>query len=236
MSEQTHRHDFDSVNFLPGWYVADRRRGAARKRQMLLAAVMIGAMAMLWHQSRQQTEQLSLYRDSLAAQLQAAEGQITEMVKLQKARAELSRQVNIYRQLALPINYSQVSGTVAALTPDDVFLDELEVRTEQLREKRVVGVSNADRGGRKRNAKPQTIVETRTIITVDIRGIAPNDVAIANFVGQLAASDLFQNVKMVYSRQGKIGNAITREFYISMHIPLDKDYEPRAAQEVADAS
>ncbi len=236
MSEQTHRRDFDSVNFLPGWYVADRRRRAARKRQMVLAVVLIGAMGMLWHQSRQQAEQLSLYRDSLAAQLQAAEGQITEMVKLQQARAELSRQVNIYRQLALPINFSQVSGTVAALTPEDVFLEELEVRTEQLREKRVVAVANADRRGRRRNAKPQTIVETRTIITVDIRGIAPSDVAIANFVGQLAACDLFQNVKMVYSRQGKIGNAITRQFYISMHIPLDKDYEPREAQEVADAS
>jgi Tfp pilus assembly protein PilN len=160
------------------------------------------------------------------------------VVRLQTAKAELGRQVAIYEQLALPLNYSQVVGTLSTLVPESVALTELELRTEQIKRRRTVPMSASagDEGGKA--GQTRTVVDHRRIIHLDVRGIAPNDVVIANLIGELAASGLFEDVKMAYSRQGEFAQALTREFLVSMQVPLDRDYVAKPAEsveEVADA-
>jgi len=220
----------DQVNFLPDWYVESGRRRAHMQRMtaaVAMLAVVLGTFIVL---TRSEKHELEEYHRALLQQTAAAEGQLTEVTKLQNARAELVRQVKTYRQLARPLNVSDVNAALAALTPEAICLTELTIEA-QTRERRRAVPGQVDAAG-----KPLYQRESYQIFRIDVQGVAPTDVQIANYVGQLAACPLFRDVQMAQSRQGKIGEALTREFRIHLSVPLDREFrfvEP--VEEVAHA-
>jgi len=221
---------YDEINFLPEWYVRAGRRRVQRDRMITLAVTMAIVMATVIALTRNQRQQLELYHDALQQQITAAEGQLTEVSKLQNARAELLRQVKVYRQLARSIDVRNINAAITALTPDAVCLTRLNMESETRQRRRP--------DPEKSRAEDRTVYVNEKYEVYDIRlqGVAPSDVEIANYVGKLAASGLFRNVQMAHSRQGRIGNALTRRFLIHMTVPLDRKYRMIAdAQEVADA-
>jgi len=217
------------VNFVPEWYVAQRQRRASLRRQAMLMIVMLAGMGVLFGLTRQKVVGLKQYHQSLTAQLNAAEFQLTEVAKLQQARASLSDQMKIYREIARPLTHGQMISTLAALTPESVFLSGVNGETRIEERRRVIPA-----GGE--NGRDKTVIDRVETIFVDLEGVAPSNVEIANYIGRLAGSNLFRNVKMEFSRSGEIDDALTREFRISMEVPLDRPYIFNAPQEVADAS
>ncbi len=220
---------YDQVNFLPDWYVQHERRRIQSHRLITVLAMLMLVAATLVGLTYKQRNQLQNYHAALQQQIAAAEGQLTEVSKLQNARTELVRQVKTYRRLARPLNVSQVNEAITALAPESVYLTQLRLGTAN-RQKRVAVPGQVDANG-----KPVYVDESYGLYQIVIQGVAPSDVQIANFVGQLAGSGLFRDVQMAHSRAGKIDNAITREFRIHMNVPLDRKYEFVAvAEEVGD--
>ena len=220
---------YQQINFVPDWYVQKRQRRASLKRQGMLIVLMVVGMAGLWAIGHQRVSGLSEYRNSLQAQLNAAEFQMTEVAKLQSAKATLTEQIRIYREIARPITFGQMVATIGALTPEPVFLVTVKAKTEESTRRRVIP-------GGGENGRDKTVVDKFQTIHVELEGVAPSNVEIANYIGQLAGNGLFRNVKMEFSREGEIENALTREFRISMEVPLDRPYIFEATEEVADAT
>jgi hypothetical protein len=61
-------------------------------------------------------------------------------------------------------------------------------------------------------APPATSRQRITRIRLVITGLAPSDVDIANFVGQLASSPLFEDVNMGYTREIQFQGKTARQF------------------------
>ncbi len=219
----------DRVNFLPAWYIRDHRRRVHRHRiatAVVMAVVVVVTMVGLGYNQRRH---LQFYRDALQRQLDAAEGQYTEVVKLQEAHAELRRQVRIYHRLARPVSMGQVNAAIAALTPDPICLTKLDMKTSERSRRRVVA-DQVDAGGR-----PLQVTDNVQVILIALEGVAPSDLQVANYVGRLAGCGLFGDVQMAHARQDRIDNAQTRQFRIHMTVPLDRDYRMIAsAEEVRD--
>lgn len=218
----------DQINFLPEWYIQAQRQRAARRRQIVLIAMMMAGMACLWMLTNRRSHAMEDYLASLKSQITAANGQITEVGKLQEERKRLSRQVRIYRQIAQPITYSQITGTLAEHTPAAISLSELFAHTEIVEEAR--GSETPHTKGR---AKPRTV--RYPVVVVEAQGSAPSNVDIANFVGRLAGSGLFRNVQMINSREGEVGKLSVRRFKVTMQVPLNVVYRQPVAEEVAHA-
>jgi hypothetical protein len=189
---------------------------------------MLVGMGILWTLTQEQRNQLVLYRNTLQQQAVAAENQLLEVNKLQAAKADLVRQVRLYQKLARPIGFSQISASLGGLTPESVFLSQLNIQTDVQTRTRVVQNDSLPKG-----AKPQAVSESYPVISIELEGYAPSNVEIANYIGKLAGCNLFRNVKMVYSREGKVGSAITRQFKLSMEVLLDRDYRMESIEEVA---
>jgi len=219
---------YQHINFVPDWYVAQRQRRASVRRQTMLIAIMLVGMGTLFGLTRQKVVDLQHYHQTLDTQLNAAEFQLTEVAKLQHARAALSEQLKIYHEIARPLTYGQVIATIAALTPEPVFLVGIAGETKKTEKRRVIP-------GGGENGRDKTVVDTTETVEVKLEGVAPSNVEIANYIGRLAGSNLFRNVKMEYSRAGQVGKALTREFRVTMEVPLDRPYIFETPEEVADA-
>ena len=221
---------YTEINFVPDWYVSARRRRRNIGRQTAVLGALVLAMSVFVIQNWRMRDAVALHHKTLAERVQTSEGQVTEVGKLLKARAELTRQLKIHRQLYQPVSYSQITGTLAHVMPQAVTLRSLEVRTEQVTvAARATAPAKARAGAA---ARPAT--QTYPVVTVEIEGIAPSDGEVANFIGALSSAGLFQTVKMIYARQGTHQNLIARQFRIRLEVPLNCEYQPRHT-EVADA-
>ncbi len=55
-------------------------------------------------------------------------------------------------------------------------------------------------------------------VRVVLAGLAPTDVDVANFIGQLSASPLFENVNMGYAKTVRFRGRSAREFQASCYL------------------
>lgn len=239
MSTQRCTRVYSDVNFLPASYTRRQKLRSSKKRQAALAILMIAGMAILTVQTWRERAELQAHHDEQKTALVTTKQTITEVEKLHNDKAELSELVAIHRELYQPINYSQVTGTLGSLTPASIVLRGVGVETQKITTTRKMSEAEYEAAkkaaGSRRGKVKNTVATTRSVITVDLAGLAPSDVDVANFIGELAASNVFQNVKMVFSREGEWEGRVTREFRIKMEVPLDRLYVGPDAQEVADA-
>ena len=228
MNHDNVSHLYAEVNFLPASYaLAEQRRRIVQRQLVLSVLVVAGLMAMVM-QTWSNHRHLALYHQSLAEQAATMQKQVTEATKLQQARAELSRQLEVQRQLHQPISYSQITGTLAALTPDTISLRLLQVSTE----KTVIKPATPKPG--KRGAKvAEQKPEVRYAVQLEVEGYAPSDDDIATMLARLNTSGVFEQIKMLYSKQSERRGVTVRQFMVRMQVPLDREYQ--AAGEVADA-
>jgi Tfp pilus assembly protein PilN len=222
---------YEQINFVPEPYRRARRRRSQAQRVAILGVVMIGAMVTLYVLTDRQADGLADYSDTLKQQIAAAQGQLIEVSKLQKVRGELGRQARIYNELARPITFTVINSALAAATPESIVLSEYSAEIQSLERARVRDASNP-----RNRDRPRTVTEGYEVIAIELQGVAPSNVDIANYVGRLASTSVFRNVKMLHAKQGRIDDSIIRQFRITMEVPLDRDYRLAAPQELANAS
>ena len=63
-------------------------------------------------------------------------------------------------------------------------------------------------------ATPQSTRRIKLALT----GVAPSDIAVASFIGQIAASPFFEKIGMGYSRNIEYQGCKAREFQVTMFV------------------
>ncbi len=211
---------YHDINFLPVTYTRSIETRWTLRRTGWLASVMLLAISGLMAQQFHSREALRELRNTYNDQLHSAQNQIDEYARLQREQSGLQKQLAIHRQLKMPIDYSHITGTLASLMPEEITVRVLDLRNDMMS----ITAAGTDKK------------TERHFVSIELQGVAPSDVNVANFIGQVAGSKLFRNVKMLYSRQGKSdATASMREFCVHMEVPLDCQYAPVKDQEVADA-
>ncbi len=232
----------DQVDFLPDWYRQAQHRRASLRRQIVLLSIMAVSMALLAitiHRSNHKLRHETL--EGRLQQIDLAQGRVNEMARLQKEKRVLASEVRIYRRLARPINYSEITGTLDMLRPDQISLTELHVHTETIEMVQSAdapvpaGATVRKKSSRKPGKKAKTVTISYPVVVIEAEGHAPSNIDIANFVGRLHGSGLFRSVKMANSREGDVDNIVTRQFRISMEVPLNVVYKKSSREEVVHA-
>jgi len=134
---------------------------------------------------------------------------------LQKEQAELLIKERISKQLGSRIDVLDVLAEIERLLPAGVSLLSLNMDGVQLpvnRAGRYRGLAGSPSG--ERSAASAGVKRVRLVI----QGIAPNDVDVANFIGQLSASHIFEDVRMGYCKSMVVKNRRAREFQASCHV------------------
>jgi Tfp pilus assembly protein PilN len=205
------------ADFLPEWLRQQRVRRKRLIRQGQLLAICVACMALLTcvRQTR-----ISEARAALTGIHDRAEAQnrlIAQIAPLERQMADLLIKKQIDSELGSRTDCTAMLAELCRLMPRNMSLASLELEPVDITvEPDHPGKRTARRpvrgGGRRSAAK--VIRRVRVVLT----GLAPTDVDVANFIGQLSASPLLENVNMGYAKTVRFRGRSAREFQASCYL------------------
>ena len=154
----------------------------------------------------------ALINDRIAAQ----ELVIAKIPPLERQMANLLMKKQIDEELGSRTDCTAVLSELARLMPMNMSLVSLELKTVEIRLQPDANMVRSRRPVRSGGRPKGEHVIRRVQMTIE--GIAPTDVDVANFIGQLAASPLFENVNMGYARTESFRGRVARQFQASCYL------------------
>ncbi len=206
------------VDFLPEQVKAQRARRRRLLRQAYMLAVCVGALIVLGHFRQQWLGEARAQLVMLEDRKANTQQQLLMLDTLERRLKELMVKKRIDEHLGSRVDILDVMGELQWLLPESMALTDLNLETMAVY-KIIKPVGRRHGSARPLPAtgwknKEQVIKRIRLIIT----GIAPTNVDVANFIGQLSASPLFEDVNMGYTKNLVFRNRRARQFQASCYV------------------
>ena len=220
----------NQAEFLPVRVRHNRIRRKRLMRQGYLLVVCVAAVCVL---SYARAERVARARGDLAT-LEKSRTDLrkqAEMVKpLERQMSDLLVRKRIDEELGSRTDCIVVLAELCRITPPGIVMVSLDLQTVEL----ISGA--ADYPGRNSTSSGKTYRGKRPVAAADrtdaandstgavrrsrltITGVAVNDVDVANFIGQLSASRLFDGVNMGYTKTVVFRGSQAREFQASCYL------------------
>ncbi|MFW6133272.1 MAG: PilN domain-containing protein [Planctomycetota bacterium] len=203
-----------NVDFLPERIVQQRARRSRQVRQGCLLGICLVALAALGFARQGQVRQARAERRVWTSRSENVRQQVALRRKLERQQAELAMKEQIDRRLGIRISARDLLAELSRLLPESMCLTGLDIEAV-----RVADARNGRSAGRARPVRrPPEDAPTTASLRVVIRGLAPNDVDVANFIGRLSACPLFTSVRMGYTRTVQFRRREAREFEASFSV------------------
>lgn len=203
----------ENLDFLPERIRLQRQRKKRLLKHVYLGLLLILGVALLGHvrQGLVQTAQAQL--DVVNQQYADVQHQVTMRQELEKQIAELHLVKRIDDGLGSCVGPLDLLSEIDRLLPQSVSLMTLDVEAVQLQTPLIKDAKSgsARATGIRSGSKAGTVKRVR----LQLSGIAPGDVEVANFIGQLSASPIFEDVNLGYTRPVVIEGCQAREFLAS---------------------
>ena len=204
----------ENLDFLPDRIRQQRsRRNALIRQGYLVAACCVGIVLLAYMRQgtiRSAQAELSLLKDRSGNVQQ----QLAMRAGLEAQQAELMIKKRIDDQIGSRANALDILAELDQIVPPSMILGSLTLEATEQRQtiQSVNGGLAPSAAGRQ--AQQLVVNRMRMVIT----GIAPTDVDVANFIGQLSASPLFEDVNMGYARNCEFRGRGAREFQVSCYV------------------
>jgi len=142
--------------------------------------------------------------------------QVAMVAPLEKQMADLLIKKRIDEELGGRTDCTAILAELCKLMPNNLALVSLELEgVEELVDPDAGSRSRSGRASTGRGSRNRT---TRKRCRVILTGLAPSDVDVANFIGQLSSSCLFEDVNMGYARTVEFSSRLAREFRASFYL------------------
>ncbi|MGB2823075.1 MAG: PilN domain-containing protein [Phycisphaerae bacterium] len=205
----------EEIDFLPDRIKAQRARRHRLSIQAYLMAICVGllmTLAYVFH-VRVRTAQGELAM--LEGRGDAMNQQLAMKESLERELGDLMIKQRIEEQLGRRVGTLAVLAELQRAMPESMTLTKLNMETVE------VAVPVEPAGGNRSN-RPLAVEKSRSQVVKRVRltltGMAPTDVDVANFIGQLAGSKLFENVNMGYARNVTFRSRSARQFQVSCYV------------------
>lgn len=217
------------IDFLPPSYHEERaRRGIVHRRWVLIMLTVLTLVCGTVARHKRSSE-IAWRAAALETQAETTQQKRGEMEKLRTERKALLYQQKVQRQLSQPVAVSQTIATLARQLPDSAGLTNIRVTAHRPAPKPVED-PDAKKPKRSTKKKTETALEIPPdYLAIEVHGLAPDDITVANLVNTMSEHPLFEKVTMNFSRVDSRGALISRRFQISAEVPLDRRYIPSAA-------
>lgn len=194
--------------------VFSRRR---RVRQWLVIyaltlAVLSSMIAgLLWNNAAREKE-----RDALSDQVEIHWMRNEEARDLLGQIRDLESSIARFNRLAWPVRISDVIGVLEPVIPESTTLTSL---TFVPRQERVVTPAPDKKKGHRKQQEEQ-----RSLLAMQIEGVARDDLDVARLVSALDDHPLFATVSLEFARSASVDGVDARAFRLGCEIDLDKRY------------
>ena len=194
------------IDFLPDRVKAQRDRRRRLAVQGYLMIVCLVGLAFLGYMSHVRVARAQGELDLLTSRGDAMKRQLALRDTMEEQLSDLMIKKRIEEQLGRRVGTLDVLGELQRVMPDSMTLTNLAMETVEIRMPAVAGRPGGEA------EKP--VKRVRLVLT----GMAPSDVDVANFIGQLAGSKVFEDVNMGYARNITYRGRTARKFQASCYV------------------
>ena len=204
------------ADFLPEWLRQQRVRRKRLIRQGQLLAICMVCMGLLTCVRQAWISDARAALTGIRDRTEAQDRLIAQIPPLERQMADLLIKKQIDGELGSRTDCTAVLAELCHLMPRNMSLALLELKPVEITIEPDHPVKRKARRpvrGSRRSA-PKLVRRVRVVLA----GLAPTDVDVANFIGQLSASPLFENVNMGYAKTVRFRGRSAREFQASCYL------------------
>lgn len=206
----------DNVDFLPERIKAARARRRRIVREVYLLTLCAAALLTVGYARSGQVSQAKAELASVEARGADIQKQLAVRRSLEKQQADLMVIRLIENDLGSRVNTLDVLAELENVIPPTIALLNLDLETTEVR----IPVDTTHKQAAARLALAGPVKKDRVVKRVELTiiGLSPTDIDVANFIGQLSASPLFEEVNMGYTRNEEFNGRHARKFQASCYI------------------
>ncbi len=223
-------------NFLPENYFAEKAERRSSLLSLVLFLVIITGVVAAFFVTNRQWTAIKREQARINGEFANAARNIEKLNELEMQKAELLAKAEVAAALVERVPRSILLAELINRMPDAVTLNEfkLESKRERTRRPRPAATTKTLSQTKDKNAAAETPEERKVEVPkfevlVALVGVAPSDVHVSDYIGNLTACPLFRNIDLKYSKEVALDNVNLREFRIEMILDVNadaKDFEP----------
>lgn len=202
-----------TIDFLPERIRQTRLRRRRLTVQLSLACVAVAALVVLGLVRQTSVQHAQAQCDELSGR----KGQMQRLLAVREDLERQQKQLEVLRKidddLGGSISTLDLLAELNRLLPANITLTSLELEAVEVK-------TPIDFGPRKKGVRVKPSMKERSSkrFRLTLTALAPTDVDMANFIGQMSASPLLEDVNMGYARTVDYKGHVAREFQASCYL------------------
>jgi len=225
----------DQKGFLPEEYLEQRVQRRSNIVVLTLFLIVMGSVASAFYVTDRQRFEVKKLQAQVSTQFEEAAKRLDQLDQLQQQKKAMMQKAKITASLLERVPRSNILAEMINNMPATVGLLEFDLTTKVKAAPRAAGDTAMQRARDKRaadaqEAKDEVPVVPETEISINLIGLAPTDVELAQFMAALDRCEMFKDVQLLYSEGQQVEDQVMRQFRIEMMLNQDLDmrkYEPK---------
>jgi Tfp pilus assembly protein PilN len=191
-----------NIDFVPNDYFQQRESNRANILFMVLFAILMTAIATTFALIKIRQKLAAREMAAVEAEMQKAQKQIDQLDEVKRKYHNLKETADMAAALIEQVPRSVLLAELINKLPEGVSLVQFEMETEKRNNYR--STRNISQYKKKSANKPDSDnVEDHLEQQIEITGIAPSDIEVANYIAALTESLLLADVALVESKEHK---------------------------------
>ena len=207
-----------NIDFLPERVRTHRARRRRLRRQGYLLVVCALGLAILGYARHGRLARAEAELDMLLDRHSNMKCQLEARTALEQQLAELMLKKRIDEHLGSRIDALDVLAELGRVMPESMALTNLNLEAMDMPVSGSSGRYESARAGDADSGRGKGRERTERRVRLTFTGLAPSDVDVANFIGQLSASSLFEDVNMGYAKNVVFRGRAAREFQANCYV------------------
>jgi Tfp pilus assembly protein PilN len=212
-----------NINFVPDDYVQSNESRRANLMCLVLFSVVMAALGGTFVTIKMRQRACSSEESLVNAKMARMQDAIQKFEELQAKRKEMMKTALTTAELLEPVPRSVLLASLTNSLPTGASLTKLNViqkdpsgdSPRKRRSPRGSKYAQAQSGSGKTGSGPKLSPEQRLETHMDIEGLAPSDLQVADYIERLADSLLLDNVALVESVEKKVEDTSFRHFKLT---------------------
>jgi len=214
-----------NINFVPDDYVQSSESQRTNLMCLILLAVVMTALGGLFVSIKIRQSVLSHEVARIDAKMAQEQEDLKKLGELQAKQKEMMKTALTTTQLFEPVPRSVLLASLTNSLPAGVsllrlYMEQKEVKQANQPTTNKYQTAKANKA-RQRQAQQTGLAENPSETHIDIGGIAPSDLQVAEYIERLSSSSLLRNVALVESKEHKIEQTSFRQFKLKAMLRSD---------------
>jgi len=201
------------LEFLPDWYPRLRRHRRMVILQAWVTFAVVTALGLWLTLARRNVRSAEVALGAFEVQIRQTETEKRQLGEQLRMKAQLEQREQVVASLGFPVEMSRLLRTLDVIMPREMSLKEITCTTEEQ--------PVAPQGAALAQALPQDKPRIDRRLRVQLVGVAPDDVDLADFLASLTKYPFFEQTSLLKADGIVSGGHAMREFEVTFSMSLN---------------